>query len=141
MQCNVGCSSNDTIRSNTRDVLVGTVVDSNIGIVGLRECTNFEVVSVGSVGSHSLQIVLEILIDLLQGDLGGVERGRSNVLSLWIATATTSKLDRNEVLEVIGVLPHELNHVCPNVAAVALVTKALVAESVEQAITWQKNIC
>lgn len=127
----MGSSTKDSIGSNTGYISVCSIVNSYIRIVGLRECSDLEIVPICPVCSHPNQIAVEIFINLLLGDRRAVEGSRFNVLPLRIATVASSILDGHEVLEVVGIISHVSNDIFSDLLVITLVTVDLIAESVE----------
>lgn len=112
------------------------LMDSDVDPVSRSKGHNLHVISVGTAFGHLLQVTLENTVDFFGGggsvDHRGVES--SSVLSLGVSTYSSSRVDVNVRLVLVGMLTHVLDDTGTDFAVRGLRPIELIGEGIEETV-------
>lgn len=108
----------------------------DILLESLREGHDLDVVPIGAALGHALEVVFKDAVDLglggrREGDGCGIGAG---ILPLGVPTRAAPRVDRDELLVVVGVQAHVLDDAASDVGMLVLVAIHLVGQGVEETI-------
>ena len=132
-------SSRCFIDLDTQGMLI--LVDDDINVECFGECYDFHVVAISTPFSHTAQVALEGCIEF--GGRGCVIIGLgcecARVLSLWISSSATARVDFNEALVIVSVGSHVLYGFLTDLYMLRLMSIKLVGKSMEKTVPWSKS--
>lgn len=119
------------------DVIEVPLPDHDVCLEDASKGGNLHVVAVGAALGHALQVGVKDTLDVGGGGGGGVDGAGegTGILPLWIAAGASARADFDELLVVVGMIPHVIDDCSTNSDMMFLGAVELVGEGVEEAIS------
>lgn len=132
------CFSGCCLAINVEESTDGGRPDSYIDMELVRECYDLSIVSVGAASGHNVKAEVEGSVDVGLARWSRIEifAKSTSILPLWVPSNTSSWIGNDESLEHGRVLAHVVNCGCSKLAVVALITKHLIGQGVEETVSF-----
>ena len=107
--------------------------DHDVHFEGVSKSNDLQVITIDACLSHCFHVLFVGSVNFFRSRCSGHGRRgqRAMILSFWISTRTTSRVDDKERLEAVGIVCHVLDSGITNLGITGLISIQLVRKGVE----------
>lgn len=113
-------------------------IHRHIDFVGICKGNDLQIIPICTSFLHCFQMLLERSVDFFGGNIPVVNRPLHStpVLSLWISTSTTARVNRDKRCEAGRIGTHVLHSISTVLSVLGFVSVQLVRKGVEETISY-----